>query len=524
MRAVSRLVERMARVQPWTWRLLAVTWIAYVCARTWWQHSLVLDGVRWFWLDDDQMVSMRYARNLVAGHGLVFNPGERVEGYTNPLWTALMAVAHVAVRDPTKTSLFVGALALVSACVAVIAADRLLEAWAPEPGLARVAMLAAFATSIDLLYWTAHGFETPLLTALVLVSLVAAHRGRVATACAVASLVPLVRGDAVLLWGVCAAAVVAHDRSRAALCWLAASLVPALGHLALRRAYYGDWLPNTFYMKALGVDGRLAGATSYALGAGRTYAVAIVLALYAAWRRRGPLAVVVTAALVAFGLQVLVAGGDTFSKHRFFAPVLPIVLAGAMAGALAWARRPRDRAALGGLVAVATVASSGAFRRSALTDLNGSQWESAIAAALIAKNARPDARLAVLAAGTIPYFSGRPTLDLLGKTDRTIARLPGHRGARHGHRKWDHAWSLATRPDFVITSRPRAVDVLVRDTSPPDVPAYWHALMNEPAFRERYEPNVLPDATIARWCGVYVASDSPDRALVPSWRPVDVRP
>jgi hypothetical protein len=30
--------------------------------------------------------------NLVAGHGLVFNPGERVEGYTNFLWTLLMAV------------------------------------------------------------------------------------------------------------------------------------------------------------------------------------------------------------------------------------------------------------------------------------------------------------------------------------------------------------------------------------------------------------------------------------------------
>jgi hypothetical protein len=45
--------------------------------------SLLIDGVRWFWLDDDQMISMRYARNLAEGNGLVWNLGERVEGYTN---------------------------------------------------------------------------------------------------------------------------------------------------------------------------------------------------------------------------------------------------------------------------------------------------------------------------------------------------------------------------------------------------------------------------------------------------------
>ena len=42
--------------------------------------SLVLDGTRYFWLDDDQMVSRRYARNLAEGVGFVWNPGERVEG------------------------------------------------------------------------------------------------------------------------------------------------------------------------------------------------------------------------------------------------------------------------------------------------------------------------------------------------------------------------------------------------------------------------------------------------------------
>jgi len=61
---------------------------------------LVLAGVAWLasrefyyrrWMDDDAFISFRYARNLVHGDGLTFNPGERVEGYTNFLWTLLLA-------------------------------------------------------------------------------------------------------------------------------------------------------------------------------------------------------------------------------------------------------------------------------------------------------------------------------------------------------------------------------------------------------------------------------------------------
>src|SRR5687768_10954266 len=41
---------------------------------------------------DDAYISYRYARNWVAGHGLVFNPGDPVEGYTNLLYVLLMAL------------------------------------------------------------------------------------------------------------------------------------------------------------------------------------------------------------------------------------------------------------------------------------------------------------------------------------------------------------------------------------------------------------------------------------------------
>src|SRR5208282_4503087 len=45
------------------------------------------------WGDDDAYISYRYARNLAEGKGLVFNPGEHVEAYSNFLYVLLTAPA-----------------------------------------------------------------------------------------------------------------------------------------------------------------------------------------------------------------------------------------------------------------------------------------------------------------------------------------------------------------------------------------------------------------------------------------------
>jgi hypothetical protein len=43
---------------------------------------------------DDAYITLRYARYFAAGQGPVWNPGERVEGYTDFLWMALIAALH----------------------------------------------------------------------------------------------------------------------------------------------------------------------------------------------------------------------------------------------------------------------------------------------------------------------------------------------------------------------------------------------------------------------------------------------
>ncbi len=60
---------------------------------------------------DDAYISFRYARNLVDGHGLVWNPGEWVEGYTNFLWVLILALGMKLGVDPATTAAIGGVLA-----------------------------------------------------------------------------------------------------------------------------------------------------------------------------------------------------------------------------------------------------------------------------------------------------------------------------------------------------------------------------------------------------------------------------
>ena len=60
---------------------------------------------------DDAFISFRYAQHLAEGQGLVWNPGERVEGYTNFLWVVSIAIGMLLHIDPIALSLFLGSVA-----------------------------------------------------------------------------------------------------------------------------------------------------------------------------------------------------------------------------------------------------------------------------------------------------------------------------------------------------------------------------------------------------------------------------
>src|SRR5437660_5760906 len=78
---------------------------------------------------DDSYISYRYARNLIHGLGLVYNAGERIEGYTNLLWTLLVAAGLELGIEPTALAKLLGG---ASALGVLWLVWRLAERMVPE--------------------------------------------------------------------------------------------------------------------------------------------------------------------------------------------------------------------------------------------------------------------------------------------------------------------------------------------------------------------------------------------------------
>src|SRR4051794_1355940 len=204
---------------------------------------------------DDPFITLRYASNLVHGRGLVFNPGERVEGFSSPLHVLIAAL--VVLVPGGRTLLVAKLVALLFAVLAVRETSKLVDASGLPRWASNVALLLASGSWVIALA-AANALETTLvcwLVTLLIVRLVTAGAyqttyttGVVAAACVLA------RPEALLV--VCALAAVALVIDRAEplwrrLGWFAIALCVAAGAELARLAYYGATLPNTYYAKEL---------------------------------------------------------------------------------------------------------------------------------------------------------------------------------------------------------------------------------------------------------------------------------
>jgi hypothetical protein len=150
-----------------------------------------------------------------------------------------------------------------------------------------------------------------------------------------------------------------------------------------------------------------------------------------------------------------IAGGGALLPRQEVVVALGTALFAVTVALAAAARDPGARRAVWQLFAVAlVVATSGAQLR---------EWHShnAAYASADATMARygvelrgatsPDTAVAVAWAGAVPYFDRRPSVDLLGKSDRAIARMDPRSVPFHpGHTKWDYGHSVgALRPDVI---------------------------------------------------------------------------
>jgi hypothetical protein len=465
---------------------------------------------------DDAYISFRYAQNLIAGHGLVFNPGERVEGYTNFLWTLALAAAMALGGDPRATA---QALGMAAAIATVIATARLSRQLAPLRGWRYLALSPALlAGCVAFAYWSVAGLETTAFaaaTAWAISAWLDARGGasyvRPALLLLLAS---LIRPEGLLLFGLVAALEAFDLRRRgrprpSALTGLLSFVIPFALYFAWRWSYYGELLPNTFHAKVSGGIGALERGLTYTAKFLKLFPLFALAPLALSARRdrarpfghRGAARLLLVVA--GFVLYTIAVGGDAMPLARFFVPLLALLaplVAEVIdrAGGFLAARRPtlgpsRVRLALGATALILTLAPSLVGEHLLNVVIAGRVADLGLATgAYLRSRYAPGTWIATNTAGAIPFASGLPAIDMLGLNDAHIARrsIAGPTKGWSGHEKGDGAYVLARRPKVILFA----------NTTGADQPFYLsdHELAADPLFRSLYRLRSVPGSKLIR--------------------------
>jgi len=433
-------------------------------------------------VQDDAFITYRYARNLARGNGLVFNEGERVEGYTNFLWTLMHWLPEKLGWSSPIFSQVVGiTLLLATVAVTLRFARRLFG----HQGLAFLIAMTLVANVTFITYATG-GLETMQQTLLVisvgalLLPVTGSTRHgawRRVGAGLCAGLAVLTRLDSAVLvgtwilvhlimtWrlenstgdagnarpGSAGSSSPASSVVNAALQIGLPAAALVLPWVAWKLSYYGELLPNTFFAKSAGnpVVPFLFGLY-YLVAFFVSYAAFLLIGRFR--RLRGEFFAIPGVAqtfmvVPVWCLYICLVGGD-FMEYRFMVPIIPVL---AMLAAFLIDRyRSVNRQIL--LVIVLLVFSGVHHIAPAivpypvLTFSELSHWPNESTTTWKGKGeflaeqfpggpaVAGQPLLAVAPLGVLPYFADLATVDMLGLTDPYIARngdsiepyYPGH--------------------------------------------------------------------------------------------------
>ncbi len=444
---------------------------------------LIWHSLRYDFVTDDAYISFVFARNLAEHGQLTFNLGDPVEGYTNFLWTFILALLMlVGVPAPWAAKVLGTGFGLGTLYVAFRLGERLLGRGAPLAALAPLLL----ACSSGFACWSSGGLETQLYTFLIAVALdayvEAASRPAALRRMAIAlALSAMTRPEGLLL----AALFVVHrladnligarrlrpSRDELVACaWFLGLWAP---WFAWRWWYYGWPFPNTYYVKAAGKAAPGYEAKMHAHGwhyVGRwieqtrlAWVSPLVVAGLVARPRTARFGFATLGALVTVVYLVYVArvGGDFMGLHRFIMPLFVIaavvVALGVdrLAGLLAPIARigPRGAAAVGGLVALAVLAGFAVDQQRltdrSLRDLKADHGiidtpgylklyahDRLLIGSALRPCLRPDDFAIYGGVGALPWTARLAGVDVFGLVSDKVGHRVARTRDRAGHNKW----------------------------------------------------------------------------------------
>lgn len=486
---------------------------------------------------DDPFITYRYAANILAGHGAVYNVGEHVEGFSSPLHL-LLCVLPLKIAPAVDILFKAKLLGILFALIAVYQTRRLgwlarLRPW--EMLLAQ----SLVAVNINFALAAVNGLETTLYVCVVAATaevFVRECRGRGGIGSALwLSLGFATRPETLLLFPALLIVRLLWMRRRSlplrgVVAWgLIFVWIAALMTLA-RMAYYDAPLPNTYYAKDVPLargfyegywylarplwptvlDLRVLWQAETAIG----FRLAVLgtfafwgLAAVGCWkRRRTTIGQVFIALIVALSIFVLRTGGDWMAGWRYLAAVYPMFAIAQCIGLRSIAKLLPKRAWVAPIPALAALVLWGACsweaphitwatahfstRSADLLAASSSLGRKWVATArYIKKNIAPGSTVAYSEMGYAGYINmDKKFIDVRGLTDRDIARLPSRYKGAFGVD--DEQWFMPGDPLYQILERRKPGTII--------------------AFSHQYGPTMV----MGRYFLAAVVSDPQDPASV----------
>ncbi len=445
-----------------------------------------LDGLRYYGLIDDAMISMRYAWNFSHGFGLVWNIGERIEGYSNLLMTLLMAISTW-IFNKKYAVLAIQILALPTVVLCALFTMRISALFFENNKRSQILMVLSFVGVLfyyPLAFLTLYGMESGLTTLFVLLGILYVIRWQkrssnkfIFLSALAFGLAFLTRND-ILIFAIPVYAYLGieiwvqnkqKDKIKDIILAIGLLSLFVVGQTLFRLSYYGDVLPNTYYLKIsrIPITVRINDGSLYVYSFLRGNIVLLILAIASISFIKNRTKLFFLSLFFMAVSYLIWTGGDVIPFGRFLLPVMPLMIILAVStiveilnfvfkGDKLYFYRNFFAVALSIAVLVVPFRSGLEFQGDLNPVYNQNLMNAAIA---INELTSEDATIGVFTAGLIPYYTDRYTIDFLGKSDVYIAHTYPH-FPKHiewgkqitlpGHNKYDLAYSIKTlQPDYI---------------------------------------------------------------------------
>jgi len=470
--------------------------------------------------DDDVYISYRFAKNMADGYGLVFNPHQTpVEGYTNFLWTVLIAgVTYVKLPIPATGSFLSFIFALLILVTMGFHSYRQREF---TPGYIVGLPILLMAVSPSLALWATTGMETTfftwlLLMGMIMISVEERHGKPGYLSGFFWAMAALTRPEGLFLGSIVILFSYLENPNRIArfgafVQRILGFAIPVGTHFMFRRIYYGDWLPNTFYAKTVPSGDLIPlGMTyfnSFLTQGGLALYILMFLGVFVRPKISGIWTFLVTTLL--YSAYTIWIGGDWMAAHRMYLPILPFMILGASAVITKFKLAYRGLGYILGLALFCHILVNGFLAQQPFT--RGSTMfqlvfnepepvdllkELGLELKRQTEQTLEQEVVAVIPAGKVPYYSGLITIDMRGLCDHHIARTtlgidPSKSVA--GHFKRDPEYVLKQEPDFIVLTgaqRKENIPLPPLDLRAGKITDRW-TITENPEFIRCYKPVIV---------------------------------